>query len=410
MINVKSSISSRQSRRYFTLDYVKEIFSASNFVEALVPVKILGLCFGVMPFDFILEGGHIRAVINIPSGVVALAGFMGYLYCIWKILIFEEMKKNVESKFAIIQSVSNFFCIVLGIIAMVFIFFSVFASGHADAKTMELLTEIDEIFDELNEKKDFSNIKMKTIGRLALFYVTQITLVSVNLYFMSTLMLYTSHEMGIAVYAPGFISCTILIIFRTYVNLLNENTAVLNRLLRNTLTRHDESNSELSSKALKRVVLKEPLYNIYLKSQDNSKRLKVLFKINDKICDCAENINRAYGFRNLIVITLAFVCDVFYVFNALATIVSSTGRKISKRDILFLYFSLSQLAMYTFVLYGTVHGCEECQNKVINYSFDSHIRIPYIPALYLLSARQKRPSSLFSVPVPYSTVISFSIV
>lgn len=321
---------------------INKLLAAHNLVEALLPVRVLGLCFGVVPFDFIVEPENTRAVLKTPSTVVAISVFVSCTYCAW------------ESNLLEIYSASSFKAAV-AFIAMIFIYIAVFTSRYDDARTLKILMEIGDMFGELNEKLDYTKIKNKIICRFALFYGMKITHLSVM-----ALVTYKTQLDQHFLYSEislnaQIMSCTaLLLIFRSYVGMLQEFMKTLNRLLLYSLVTKNVYRKRVSI-----------IHHDNFKSISNfSRKLNLICLIHSKICNCADNINGAFGNRNLFLFSLTFVHLVINVFLDFITILSWSKTTSNVNTFHSLYF-LSQLTLDLCILSDVVNGCEGCRFQVI---------------------------------------------
>lgn len=340
----------------YLLERVNKLLGANNSVEALFPVRLFGLCLGVMPFDFIVKTGNISAVLSIPSTAIAIACIVSYAYCTRK--FFENVYRlSSDIGHGILKINRGFIINIVGSIGLIFNYISVFTSRHADAKTVQVLTEIDKVFKELNEKQNFSKIKINNICRMVLIFFIEIIRLSVNVYLRSILMqlpIYESIVIEFAIKGPYFVTSVVVFIFRSYIGLLYETMRSLNRLLLNLL----------KSQNRRRVSLKYPLHNTFISMRDYSERLKTIYVIHSKICDCTENINRAFGKRNLFYFSLAFVQIVMDVFSVFTTIVTWADRGVNV-NAYYLWHLMNQILITSCFLCDTIIGCEDCKAQVI---------------------------------------------
>lgn len=358
MYNVQQQKPNGPKRKYFAISRIKKVFGTGNYIEALLPVRIMGLCVGVMPFNFFVEPGHSRAVPNIPSAIVAIASILSYAYFSIKLMFFDHGYNATYMRIDALRQAIGLTDNFVGFATVFFTTFSAIASRHAGAKTMELFAELDEIFAELYEKNDFSNTAINIICNMGVYFVIQIAQL---IFFIGVLLnaelIKSLHPICIVTYTPIFISCTTLIIFMSYVCVLTDNAKGLNRLLLNMLTRPNLGNSTPHS--FPKAHPKRALGN-----EDFSKRLNILIRIHDRICDCAENINRAYGFRNLVVISCGFARLISSLFDALLSGLFWTGEGI-ETYVLIIYLTL--FIGFSFVLSNAVNACEESYNQVIAF-------------------------------------------
>lgn len=368
MPNVKNSRSNSYKTNSFSLNRVNQVFGAHSFIEALLPVRFLGLCVGVMPFNFIVEPGSSRAVPNILSTLIAIGSFGSHIYCsttfFYSKYLFQTSETRLED---IYKQVCGYIVFSLGYVMMCLTTLSAIASRHADARTMELFAEIEGIFAELNEKNDFSNMKMNTIGRLGVVYfleIGQALFLTGELFRERGISLYVMFSV---IYIPIIISTTTLIIFRSFASLLSVYGRGLNRLLLNMPTRLYVGSSEHNSFPnvhRERALRNEPLYYIYTETQNYSKRLSILIRLHDRICDCADNVNVAHGFRNLVIITYVFVTAASTLFTALTICLYWRGKRI---EAIVIYIYISQVIVNLLLFYDMVNSCEDCFNEVSSY-------------------------------------------
>lgn len=172
MSNVQKRKSNSPNRKYFAFDRLKKLFGNHDF--ALLPVRILRFCAGVMPFTFIVEPGNSRAVPNIPSISVAIAGALSYAYFANRLLIFHNWFESGFPRLEVIHLIGTHTIFFLGLVTVILTSFSSIVSRHSDGRTMELLSDLDNMFSEICEENDFSNMTVNIFLNLGVFSILQI--------------------------------------------------------------------------------------------------------------------------------------------------------------------------------------------------------------------------------------------
>lgn len=360
MVKVNNNKSSNRKKKCYFPGRINKLLGANNLVEVLYPVRLFGLWVGVVPFDFVTEHGSTRAALSIPSAIVAISCLILFVSCTVYIFYFGlYFNYYNDNRYNIIICITAFLNVAARFIGTILTYIAIFASRYSDVKIIQSLNEIDDLFEELNEKLMFSKIKLNIICRIVLLQIIVITQVTMNAFLLAEeedIKWILVDQISLSV--PFVVYSTLQLIFRSYVGLLNDITKSLNGLLFKLLTRQNAKNCQ-------QISLNCRFQNNLFSTRDYSRILKNIFKTHSTIYDCGNNISRSFGKRIFLIISFTFVQNIINMFTIFTYIISLRSETSIDSMTFHRVYALSQLSISSCLLYDTINEYEKFSKQVI---------------------------------------------
>lgn len=358
------------------MNYIKRFLSASDYEDTITPLIFVGRVTMIAPFYIKKNMKRIKLKVSIPFALLSLLLLILYAVSVGFVTFSGETLggRYFVSPFL---KMCNQLRIVLSYSLMTILVIKNFMKKNIYETIANSLKEIDSMMRLLGISKNFNKIRLNHIILVFTFESIHCLYVLTSLGTSLSLTRVYSIGMLYVLHYPPFSTTGTLIIFAALINILRTNLLILHKELLKVCQKQSFIKSEkplfvLTERILQTTVL--TYSNEKVRKDNLIAKLRIIFKVYDKICYCAENINEFFTWNMLAILSLSFIAILFNMFYLLNTLILIWNNGSVQDEIAFLFYCTFQCLSNLLVILIIVLSCFKCDVKV-GFSNDKHITI-----------------------------------
>lgn len=369
--------------------YFKNLFAAKSFQEGIRPLMALMALSGVNPYNYELSKSP-KTSLNIPVVIYSVSLYSVYLYSVVTLLIHNEIQLEYFNTSKLLKYTMTF-KVILGFTCLILLSIEGFIFTKRYAINLNNFVKVDRMMTDLGIKIDYGKLfkesllivgSMETINLIFEFFIG--TVISTKL------LLASSWKLTITFYGPGYFSEMCLLFYgmcaylvKIDINRINQQLAQLcdvkltrgmgrnfqkrtkNEDINEDIIKTDKIKMEYPIKVTKYPIRTKLETNKVMKNIVKAKRINMIFRVYDKICDITDGLYDAYSFKILFIVTYCFISLVLNLFYVLGVATSMYFGDYSDLMISLFCVSLHQSLMNIVFVVFIATMCEQCGLRVI---------------------------------------------
>lgn len=334
------------------------MFNADSIIDSLAPVMFIGRLTGLSPYDYIINAGSSKSLLNPFYCLSSIIFITSYTYCVYKVSSTgETIIPDIED--SRLLKIGDWCRIQMSFLFVMFLYVLIAYKKNLYAKILETLESIDLNFKLLGKKFNYRRIKIMFFVAIIVQYLFQVMYMLIHYFFVNVGKKTLSLNLRISIYSPGLVSCFFLFV---YQSLIHVSWRFLEELNKNII-RCMENNQRhrISILSLGENIKIYPKTN--LKHFNKIESISLFWEIYVKICDVCIDINRSFSLKVLGTFAFSFVSLVFNLYHALCLISQlNSGKEGSQNEILI--YCLHQTSLHLIIMSIPIIMCDICKKKV----------------------------------------------
>lgn len=368
--------------------YFKNLFAAKSFQEGIRPLMAVMALSGINPYNYELSKSP-KTSLNIPVAIYSTSLYSIYLYSAFSILIYDDIEEEYVKTSKLLKYTMTF-KVILGMICLFLLAIEGFIFTKRYAVNLNNFEKVDRMIMDLGIKINYDKLFKELLLILVLMETLNLFFeVILGLIISSKLLFSSSWKLTVAIYGPGYFSEMFALFYGTCAYMVKVDINRINQELtqlcdveltrgmgysfqkrthskdsKKEMTKNDKTKMEYPVKVTKFAKRANVETNKVMINVAKAKRINMIFRVYDKICDITDGIYNALSFKILFIVTYCFislVLNLFYVLGAATSIYFGDNSEVL---ISLLFGSLHQSLMNVLYVVFITSMCEQCGLRV----------------------------------------------